>query len=85
MTGIEVRIYKNLEERINGVADHIALNGIDDVNDGYHALRNMVKAGTIECERLNVALPGFSAVYKNFYKLSWNARMENPIAIRRVK
>jgi hypothetical protein len=84
MNGIKVRIINNLKGRVHPVADHIALSGIDDPMDGMEALQTLQKEGAVEVECMNIALPGYTPVYKKFYTLSFAARTTDH-GLRRVK
>ena len=84
MNGIKVRILNNLKGRVHGVADHSALSGIDETMAGMEALLELQKEGLVEAERMNIALPGYTPVFKKFYTLSFAARTTD-FGLRRIK
>ena len=72
MDGIDIRIIKNLTERVHPVGPSIVLRGIDDIHEGLIALNRLVSAGHVEH-------------IEGLYRLSFEARNANLLAITRVK
>lgn len=85
MDGIKVRIIKNLKERVHPVNDQTALSGIDDLVEGQVALRELTMDGTVDIERVNVAMPDQTPTFRTLYSLSYDARMKAAQGIRRIK
>ena len=84
MTGIEVRIIKNLKERVHPVNDNTALSGIEDTQAGFAALRELITNGIVEVNLMKADIPNQDPITIKLYTLSYDARFTD-IGIRRIK
>ena len=82
MNGMQVRIVKNLKERVHPVNEHIALSGIDDFMAGMAALRELIGNGTVK-RSYPWTIQGVKPV--GLYSLAYHARFDDEMTIRRVK
>lgn len=47
MNNIQIKILRNLKERVHGVGKHIALSGVEEDHAGTKALNHLVRLGKV--------------------------------------
>lgn len=85
MDGIKIRIINNLKVRCHPVNDQTALSGVDDLQDGLAALRELTEDGTVETEQVNIAMPNETPAMRTLYILGYDARVKASEGLRRIK
>ena len=84
MNGLKVRIIKNFKGRVHPVTEVVALHNVDLTPETAKAFAELQQDGLIEVKKLNIALPGFSPVWKKLYTLTFAGQQTN-VGLTRIK